>query len=217
MKILSVNTGIPKEFTLDGITIQTSMVKTPQKEIHVNILSIEGDIFKNGTAHGTPDAVIYAMSSRRYDFWSQLCGKPLPLGWFGENLSLDHLDETSFYLGDEYQCGGVQLKVTGVRYPCGKLNYVTGHHKMRDEFLNQDWPGIYFQVLAPGTIKPQDDLILKNRVQTKITALDLYQGLRAAENKTISDSQFNDLVQSPYLIPRYKDKLYRQTGKPKTN
>lgn len=212
MKILSVNVGKPKSHILNGVTMETSMVKSPQNQIHVNKLGIDGDEFKSPQVHGTADAVVYALDSNRYSFWSHRCGKNLPLGTLGENLSVDKLDEADFYLGDEYRCGGVVIKVTGVRYPCNRLNFVTGHETMRDEFLNQNWPGVYFEVLQPGTIKPQDDLILKQRYQKDISVLDLYQALRAGEHNTLSANQLDKLLQSPYLIERYKSRLHRFSG-----
>lgn len=217
MKILSVNVGKPKVHHLDGVMMETSMAKDSQNQIHVNKSNIEGDEFKSPNLHGTIDAVVYAMNSQRYSFWSQLCGKKLPLGTLGENLSVDKLDESEFFLGDEFQCGGVVIKVTGVRYPCNRLNFVTGHSKMRDEFLNQDSPGVYFEVIHPGTIKPQDDLVLKKRFQNEISVLDLYQTLRAAERKNLSNSQMDKLVNSPFLLQKYKDRLYRITGRTQPN
>lgn len=217
MKILSVNVGKPKSHILNGVAIETSMVKEPQTQIHVNKDAIEGDEFQSPTLHGTLDSVVYAMESQRYLFWSQLCGKKLPLGTFGENLSVDKLNESDIFIGDEYQCGGVIIKATGVRYPCTRLNFVTGHADMRDEFLNQDWPGVYFEVVHPGTIKPQDDLVLKKRHQTEISALELYQTLRAAEKQNLSNSQMDKLVKSPFILDRYRDRLYRITGRTKPN
>tara|TARA_B110001454_G_C12723280_1_gene436262 strand:+ start:16494 stop:17147 length:654 start_codon:yes stop_codon:yes gene_type:complete len=215
MKILSVNVGKPKKHSLNGHEIETSMVKEPQSQIHVNKDAIEGDEFKSPKAHGTIDAVVYAMESERYNFWSQLCGKKLALGMLGENLSVDKLNEADVFLGDEYQCGGVIIRATGVRYPCTRLNFVTGHTNMRDEFLNHDWPGVYFEVIQPGTIKPMDDLVLKKRHQNEISVLDLYKTLRAAEKKNLSQAQMDKLVKSPFVLEKYKDKLYKITGQTK--
>lgn len=212
MKILSVNVGIPKSYTLDDVTLETSMIKLPQTQIHVHKESIEGDVFKGKGLHGTVDAVVYALDSRRYEHWSQLCGRPLPLGTFGENLSVDSLNERDFFLGDEYQCGSVLIRVTGCRYPCNRLNFVSGHKAMRDEFLNDNSPGVYFEVVQPGTIKPHDELILKKRLQSEMTALDLFQSIRSAERKTITEAELTRLNESPFLLQKYKERLYRRAG-----
>ena len=209
MKILSVNVGKPKSYTLDGVTLETSMVKVSQPEIRINTLSIDGDEFKGKNIHGTPDAVVYAMSAKNYTYWSQFSGRTLACGHLGENLSLDTMDENDFYLGDEYQCGSASIRVTGMRYPCNRLNFVTGHAKMRDEFLNQNWPGIYFEVLVPGIVKPGDTLVLKTRIQKEITALDLFKALRAGEKKTLTSAQLTNLLNSPYLLEKYKVRLNR--------
>ncbi len=88
---------------------------------------------------------------------------------------------------------------------------------MRDEFLNQDWPGVYFEALQAGRIKPQDDLALKKRHQTDISALELYQTLRATEKQNLSNSQMDKLVKSPFVLDRYRDRLYRIMGRTKPN
>jgi MOSC domain-containing protein YiiM len=61
MKILSVNVGKPKSHILNGITIETSMVKEPQNQIHVNKDAIEGDEFKSPTLHGTLETDFIAL------------------------------------------------------------------------------------------------------------------------------------------------------------
>lgn len=214
MKILSVNVGTPVSYTFDGVTLETSMIKKSQPQIYVHKESIEGDVFKGKDLHGTIDAVVYAIDSRRYKHWSNVCGKDLAFGTLGENLSVDKLDEKDFFIGDEYQCGGVVIKVTGVRYPCNRLNFVTGFKNMRDEFLKDNSPGVYFEVIQPGTIKPHDDMILKKRVQKDISALDLFHHLRAAEFKTITDDQLMKIYNSPIILLRYKERLFRRAGKP---
>ena len=56
-------------------------------------------------------------------------------GAFGENLSVDGLDEQSVCLGDEWQIGSARFAVSQGRQPCWKLNdrlLITRPHP--------DWP-----------------------------------------------------------------------------
>lgn len=213
MKILSVHVGKPQKYTLNDITIETSMVKSSQAQIQVNKESIDGDSFQMKNIHGTVDSVLYALDYRHYEYWSRFLGRPTPAGTLGENLSVSGLNENELFLGDEFQCGGVVMKVTGVRYPCNRLNYVTGNSKMQHAFRDQNWPGVYFETVQPGIIRPQDDLVLEKRLQSDISVLDLYVALRHAEKGSLSEPMFDKLADNPFVLHRYKKNLYRSMGK----
>ena len=133
MNILSVNTGIPQSYTLDGVSLETSMVRTPQDKIIVESKRVVGDIFKGYTIHGVPEAAVYALSVDRYDYWSEFLGYKVGIGFFGENLSVDKLREEEFFLNDEFKVGSTVLQVTGPRYPCNRLNFVSGNKQTQKQ------------------------------------------------------------------------------------
>ena len=91
MKVISVNVGKPQKYTLDDVTIETSMVRHSVPEIQINKLRVEGDEFTNSNFHGTFDAVVYALSADRYPEWSKFLNKSFAIGSLGENLSIDTL------------------------------------------------------------------------------------------------------------------------------
>ncbi len=153
MKVVSTNVGKPQKYTLDDVTIATSMVRHSVPEIQIHTLRVEGDEFANADFHGTADAVVYALSADRYPEWEKFLNNSCPLGQLGENLSIDKLREEDFYLGDEYQVGTALLRATGPRYPCNKLNYSSGDKRLQREFEARDWCGIYFEVINEGKAK----------------------------------------------------------------
>ncbi|AZZ35768.1 hypothetical protein CIK05_02775 [Bdellovibrio sp. qaytius] len=203
MKVVSTNVGKPEQYTLNDVTIATSMVRRPVAEIQINRLRVSGDEFANPEYHGTYDAVVYALSADRYLEWEHFLNKPFPLGSLGENLSIDKLREEDFFLGDEYQVGTALLRATGPRYPCNKLNYSSGDKRLQREFEKRDWPGIYFEVISEGKVKAGDELKLVKRLQDKVTVLDLYQAMRARRkgNPDLVKSQL--LLDCPQLIKKY--------------
>jgi MOSC domain-containing protein YiiM len=207
MNIISVNTGTPKSYTLDGVTLETSMVRSPQPKIQVEFKKVVGDIFKNPSFHGVPEAAVYAFSTDRYDYWSRFLGSKVGTGFFGENLSVDFLREEDFYLNDEYQAGSAILKVTGPRYPCNRLNFVSGNQKTRDHFAEKAWPGVYFEVLQEGEIKAGDKLFLKKRIQNEITVLDLFMALYNLEKREPINEKIRNIKKSPHVLERYKTRL----------
>jgi MOSC domain-containing protein YiiM len=207
MKVIAVNVGKPQKYTLDDVTIETSMVRHSVPEIQINKLRVEGDEFTNSNFHGTFDAVVYALSADRYPEWSKFLNKSFPVGQLGENLSIDKLREEDFYLGDEYQVGTAILRATGPRYPCNKLNYSTGDKRMQREYENRDWCGIYFEVIQEGKAKAGDELKLIKRVQDQLTVLDLYQAMRAKKKSQRDDVKSAKLLACPQLLEKYYKKI----------
>lgn len=207
MKVISVNVGKPQKYTLGDVSIETSMVRHPVAEIQINKLRVEGDEFSDPRFHGTFDAVIYALSADRYPEWEQFLNKSCPLGFLGENLSIDKLREEDFFLGDEYQVGTALLRATGPRYPCNKLNYVSGDKRLHREFEERNWPGIYFEVLKAGKAKPGDELKLLKRIQDQFTVLDLYQAMRAKKKSQRDDEKSEKLLACPQLLEKYHKRV----------
>ena len=207
MNILSVNTGIPQSYTLDGVTLKTSMVRTPQEKIIVESKQVVGDIFAGPNIHGVPEAVVYALSIDRYDYWSEFLGYKVGIGFFGENLSVDKLREEDFFLDDEFKVGTTLLKVTGPRYPCNRLNFASGNKHTRDQFAEKAWPGVYFQVLQEGEIKKGDTLVLKKRVQSEISVHELFLALRSLERREPKNDSIIKIMKSSHVLPKYITKL----------
>lgn len=207
MNILSVNTGIPQSYTLGDVSLETSMVRTPQKKILVEKSRVIGDIFKGAHIHGVLEAVVYALSLDRYTYWSKFLGYEVGIGFFGENLSVDVLREEEIFLNDEFEVGTTLLKVTGPRYPCNRLNFVSGNKATRDHFAEKAWPGVYFEVLRGGEINAQDKLLLTKRSQSKISVLDLFLALRSVERREPASDKINEILTSSYVLEKYKNKL----------
>lgn len=210
MNIVSVNTGVPQSYTLDDVTIKTSMVRSPQKKIEVKFNQVIGDEFTSPKIHGVTEAVVYAFSIDRYEYWSKYLGKKVGIGFFGENLSVDKMREEDFLLGDEYQVGETILRVTGPRYPCNRLNYVSGNKTTQKHFADTAWPGVYFEVVSEGIIKPQDYFVLKKRVQDQISVLDLFLALRSRERHEPINDKIKQILQSQHVLEKYLNK-FKQT------
>ncbi len=207
MRVVSTNVGKPQSYTLDDVTIATSMVRHSVPEIQINTLRVAGDEFANADFHGTADAVVYALSADRYPEWEKFLNKPFPLGQLGENLSIDKLREEDFFLGDEYQVGTTLLRATGPRYPCNKLNYSSGDKRLQREFESRDWCGIYFEVIKEGQVKPGDMLTLVKRVQDKVTVLDLYQAMRAKKKGQRDDAKSEVILACAQLPEKYRKRV----------
>ncbi|MFN9066141.1 MAG: MOSC domain-containing protein [Bdellovibrionales bacterium] len=144
MNIVSCNVGVPQNYEFEGKTVSTSMIRHPQNSIQVKTLQVQGDVFTSPQLHGTPETVVYALSTESYSHWSKALSQPMKLGHFGENLSVEGLLEESFYIDDIWQAGTTKLKVTGPRYPCNRLKFVTKRSDMRELIAEYAKTGVYF-------------------------------------------------------------------------
>lgn len=203
MKILSVNTGAPKQITFNGTTLKTSMVREPQKKIQIDFKQVQGDEFFGKQIHGIPDCVVYALCAEKYQQWEKILNRKMPWGIFGENLTVDQMDEHDFKINDIYTVGSAELRVTGPRYPCNRLNFVTQIEGMREKFRDQAWPGVYFEVIEEGSAQAGDELKLKSREQSDISVRELFQAIRASELKAPKSALIEKVMQADFILPRH--------------
>lgn len=83
---------------------------------------LAGDAQADRQNHGGIDKAVLAYAAAHYDDWQrelpQHAWRP---GGFGENLTIEGLDEMVVCLGDVYRIGDVMLEVSQPRQPCWKL------------------------------------------------------------------------------------------------
>ena len=166
MRVTSVNVGLPTEVYWQGRTVSTAIFKDPvEGPVRVARLNLDGDRQADLTVHGGPTKAVYAYPSEHYEFWrSELPGIVLEWGSFGENLTIEGLDEESVSIGDRFRVGTARLVVTEPRMPCFKLGLRFGDPKMIKRFLQSQRTGFYFGVEEEGQVEAGDtiELLEKN-------------------------------------------------------
>ena len=158
MKILSANLGKQKEIDWKGNVITTGIYKFPvDTPIFLDTENVKGDSICNRKHHGGIDQAVYGFSVKHYDFFKPFYPE---LDWqhgiFGENLTLDDLDETKIHVGDTFKVGEVILEVTKPRQPCMKLGVRFNNMKIVKQFWNSTFSGVYFKVIQTGLVKAGD-------------------------------------------------------------
>jgi MOSC domain-containing protein YiiM len=93
MKIVSLNTGLPRDIKANGQTVRTSIWKTPRDErLRVTTLNIDGDQQSDLSVHGGRSKAVYCCPSEQHAYWrAELPDADLPWGVFGENLTTEGL------------------------------------------------------------------------------------------------------------------------------
>lgn len=160
MKLISIQVGMPIEVEWDGEMVSTGIFKdTVEGPVMVRKLNLEGDGQADLTVHGGLDKAVYAYGLDAYPWWlKQLKVQELPNGAFGENLTIEKLDEKLIYIGDRFSLGACELEVVQPRFPCFKLGIKFGNMGILRTFMESGRPGIYFRVLKEGKIKSGDTL-----------------------------------------------------------
>ena len=123
MKIVSVNTGLPREVMWHGRPVTTAIFKEPVAgRVALRKLNLDGDRQADLTVHGGEQKAVYCYPAEHYDYWKrELPGRDLPMAIFGENFTTDGLLESSVQLGDRFSVGSAEVVVTQPRLPCYKL------------------------------------------------------------------------------------------------
>src|SRR6202166_2318655 len=160
MKLVSVNTGLPREVRWHGRIVTTAIFKEPAGDrVALRKLNLDGDRQADLTVHGGEHKAVYCYPLVHYDYWRrELPGQELPMGVFGENFTTDGLLEDSVHLGDRLSVGSAEVVVTQPRLPCYKLGVRFGSDDMVKRFLASGRTGFYVAVLREGEVGAGDEM-----------------------------------------------------------
>jgi MOSC domain-containing protein YiiM len=160
MKLVSVNTGLPREVQWHGTTVTTGIFKQPVNgRVFLRKLNLDGDRQADLTVHGGEFKAVYCYPITHYDYWKrELTGRELPLAIFGENFTTDGMLESSVHIGDQFSVGSAKVVVTQPRLPCYKLGVRFQSDDMVKRFLASGRTGFYLAVTAEGEVGAGDEI-----------------------------------------------------------
>ncbi|MBV9956909.1 MAG: MOSC domain-containing protein [Acidobacteria bacterium] len=174
MKIISLNVGRPRLVMSKGEAVSTGIFKKPvEGRVMLRTLNLDGDRQADLTVHGGPTKAVYAYPVEHYEFWrAELPEMELPYGIFGENLTVEGLDE-SVNIGDAFRIGEAEVMVTEPRMPCYKLGIRFGRADIIRRFLQSRRTGFYFSVLREGEVGAGDEVKALARASHGVTIADI--------------------------------------------
>ena len=189
LKILSLNSGHPKEITWDNKTISSSMLRVPvEGPLVVHKDYIEGNSFASPTLHGVEHSVLYAFGMKSLLSYLKLLGRTeYDPGALGENVTLDDLDENEISVGDIFEFGEVQAQATFPRIPCGKVNIRMQHPQGQKLLQECGRSGVYFRILKPGKIHKSDPVKRIELAPNRFSIADLYKKYIGRDRLTQKD------------------------------
>ena len=160
--LLAMQIGQVRPLRVGGRNMVSAIGKTTVSgPIDVGILGLAGDEQADLSVHGGLSKAVYALPSEHLTWWqaqrqtrgATMFEEALAPGHLGENLSLHGVLEQDLFVGDRLDFGGVVLRVTQPREPCGKFNAVMGYAQAAKDMVQSGRCGFYLAVDQAGRLQ----------------------------------------------------------------
>ncbi|PTX53695.1 MOSC domain-containing protein YiiM [Melghirimyces profundicolus] len=167
-RLVSLQVGTPRTYPSDGSSrgswtngIAKQAVEGP---VRLGRTNLDGDGQADLQHHGGPDKAVLAYALRHYEAWRRDPDlKELGPGAFGENFTVDGLDEETVCIGDRFRVGDALVQVAQARLPCWKLDRRWGVDGLAERVKRNGKSGWYLRVIQEGTVEKRDTLELIDR------------------------------------------------------
>lgn len=181
-------------------SVRSAIDKRPRAgPVAVELLGLAGDEQGDLRVHGGPDKAVHCYPWEHYAHWrdalpAPAAGRLCQPGAFGENLSLDGLDEQGACIGDRWQIGSAQFEVSQGRQPCWKLNVRFEVDDMARRVQDSGRAGWYLRVVQPGQVQAGDAVRLLARPHPGWTIARL---LRLIAERSCDPAVLDDVLALP--------------------
>ncbi|TMM56010.1 MOSC domain-containing protein [Maribacter algarum] len=208
MQVISTNIGTSTTFIWNGKEEQTGIFKYPTtNSIFLGKNDVLNDTVINRVNHAGINKACYLFASDNYPYWKELYPElDWDWGMFGENLTIEGLDESKIRVGDIYKLGGTLVQVSQPREPCYKLGVRFGTQDILRQFINHNKPGTYVRILKEGEVKTGDSLELIEQSENTLTTQQFYELMFMREKPQELLALFMD---NP-SVPQYKKERYKK-------
>ncbi|CAN5821394.1 MOSC domain-containing protein [soil metagenome] len=206
MRLVSIQVGMPKVFGDEGgfrpdRSWSSAILKEPvEGPVWLGELNLAGDRQDDLQVHGGPDQSILGYSAGHYPHWRSELDRPdFPYGAFGENFTIEELDEESVSIGDTFEIGDIVIQVTSPRGPCWKIARRHGIPEITARVEQLGWTGWYYRTLREGQVEAGQEFNLIERPHPDWTIR------RVATVRRGNDiDELNQLAALPELAGRFR-------------
>lgn len=202
MKVLSIHTTQElKRVSYKNKEWETAIWKPQVKgPVFLDKLGLVGDRQANLDVHGGEGRALYVFGRKTYELWREVINPELwkQNGIFGENLTMEEIDEAEIHVGDHFSLGETIIEATMPRFPCFLFAERIGYSEAQDFMYKTNKPGVLFRAIQTGRISEGDPLKLIQKSKYNLT---MPQFLQMGHNKTITRENLDFLKTIP-VIPK---------------
>jgi MOSC domain-containing protein YiiM len=176
LKIISTNIAEPKTIVWQGEEVTTGMYKkATTNSLFLTANGVKDDSVIDTRYHGGTDKACYFYSADHYEMWKQeYPDLDWEWGMFGENMTVEGLNEADVRIGDIYELGLAIVQVTQPRQPCFKLGHRFNDAKMVQKFISKKLPGVYVKVIREGNVSAESTMHLIARNPENMTVAEVF-------------------------------------------
>src|SRR5687767_440971 len=207
-QVIAVLTGDIKPL---GATVSGIDKRPAQGPQRVERLGILGDHQADRRVHGGEEKAVHCYPWSHYAHWRTLlpdCSLLNAPGAFGENLSIDGMDERDVCIADRWRIGTAVFELSQGRQPCNKLNLRFGRRDMALRVQDSLHAGWYFRVIEPGLVAAGDAAELIDRPFPSHSVADLLALIRDRESRS---SHLGSVLRLP-LTPSWRKLFERRVA-----
>lgn len=139
----------------DGHFGATAIDKRPVAgPVKVNRLNVRGDVQVDRQHHGGRFRAVYVVADDDAAVVEAELGRPMPVGWMGENFRVSGVGSISDVLvGERWRIGTTEIAFTEPRIPCGTFARFVGEARYVKRFTDLGRPGGMCEVVTPGVVE----------------------------------------------------------------
>jgi len=207
MKIVSTNIGTSTTFLWNGKEEQTGIFKHPVPEpLFLTLNDVSNDTVIDRVHHAGSNKACYLFAADNYPYWKKLYPQ-LEWNWgmFGENLTVEGLNESIIRIGDIYKIGTALVQISQPREPCYKLGVRFKDQSILKKFIEHGHPGTYIRILEEGEVKKGDEVQLVEQSKNTLTVKQFYEMFAKNKSKKILSLFMNNTS-----VPQYKKERYKK-------
>jgi ferredoxin-NADP reductase/MOSC domain-containing protein YiiM/ferredoxin len=174
-RLLSVNVGMPKDVPWQGKTVFTGVFKDavsgPRR---VRSLNVDGDGQGDLAGHGGEQRAVFVYQLDSYRYWERELGRSdFVYGQFGENFTVEGLNDDEVSIGDRYWIGTALFEVTQPRVTCYRVGIRMNDPRIPALLVSHRRPGFYLRVLEEGEVQAGDEIFKVASGQEQMTVAEV--------------------------------------------
>jgi MOSC domain-containing protein YiiM len=205
-KIISLAIGKAKKHIWENSEELSAIDKVRVKEANLRFEGFLGDGVANIEFHGGKDRAVCIYAFENYAVWEKEFNLKLKLPSFGENITMEGMEEKDVFIGDIYRIGEAIVQVSQGRIPCSTISKFNNEKKLLNRVYTTGLTGYFCRVLEEGRIEEAAQVQLlepnEKRISVQYANEVLFhdiQNIKAVEKVLEVDS----------LAQVWKDKLYK--------